>query len=171
MLIIFSKTAVTIFLVLGLKLVLNMTFNLSETYFSEKFAIWRYLTSKLSKIAQIEDFGHFLYSASLVFLDFVHNDRWAWCVVFIVFKIFSNFQYSKKLKTLSWISVQEKFLNFIYFQSWQRTDSLFFGKKTHCSAHYSNAESNTVNANFVLIFSFFVQKSKKKDFAFCSVND
>ena len=44
-----SKTALTIFLVFGLKLVLNMTFNLNETYFSEKFAIWRYLTSKLSK--------------------------------------------------------------------------------------------------------------------------
>ena len=44
----FSKTALMIFLVFGLKLVLNMTFNLNETYFSEKFAIWRYLTSKLS---------------------------------------------------------------------------------------------------------------------------
>ena len=48
-LIFFSKTALTIFLVFGLKLVLNMTFNLNETYFSEKFAIWRYLTSKSSK--------------------------------------------------------------------------------------------------------------------------
>ena len=37
------------FLVFGLKLVLNMTFNLSETYFSEKFAIWTYLTSKSTK--------------------------------------------------------------------------------------------------------------------------
>ena len=76
-LIFFSKTAMTIFLVFGLKLVLNMTFNLNETYFSEKFVIWRYLTSKLSKIAQIEVFGHFLDFASLVFLDFAHNDRWA----------------------------------------------------------------------------------------------
>ena len=48
-LIFFSKTALTIFLVFGLKLVLNMTFNLSETYFSEKFAIWTCLTSKSSK--------------------------------------------------------------------------------------------------------------------------
>ena len=40
-LIFFSKTAPTIFL--------NMAFNLIETYFSEKFAIWRYLTSKYSK--------------------------------------------------------------------------------------------------------------------------
>ena len=53
-LIFFSKTALTIFLVFGLKLVLNMTFSLNETYFSEKFAIWRYLTSKLCK------FGCFL---------------------------------------------------------------------------------------------------------------
>ena len=76
-LIFFSKTAVTIFLVFGLTLVLNMTFNLNETYFSEKLAIWRYLISKSSKIAQTEVFGHFLDFASLVFLDFAHNDRWA----------------------------------------------------------------------------------------------
>ena len=37
-LIFFSKMA-TIFLVFGLKLVQNMTLNLSETYFSEKIAI------------------------------------------------------------------------------------------------------------------------------------
>ena len=70
--------ALKIFLVFGLKLVLNMTFNLSETYFSEKFAIWTYLTSKSTKKnAQIEVFGHFLDFASLVFLDFAHNDMWA----------------------------------------------------------------------------------------------
>ena len=44
-----SKMVLTIFLNFGLKLVLNMTINLNETYFSEKFAIWRYLTSKSSK--------------------------------------------------------------------------------------------------------------------------
>ena len=48
-LIFFSKTALTIFLVFDLKLVLNMTFNLNEIYFSGKFAIWRYLTSNSSK--------------------------------------------------------------------------------------------------------------------------
>ena len=53
-LIFFSKTAKRIFLVFGLKFVLNMTFNLNKTYFPEKFAIWRYLTSKSSK------FGCFL---------------------------------------------------------------------------------------------------------------
>ena len=45
-LIFFSKTALTVSLVFGLKLILNMNFNFNETYFSEKFAIWRYLTSK-----------------------------------------------------------------------------------------------------------------------------
>ena len=80
-LIFFSKTAVTTFLVLGLKLALNMTFNLNETYFSEKFAIWRYLTLKSSKNCPNWGFGHFLDFASLVFLDFAHNDRWAWCLV------------------------------------------------------------------------------------------
>ena len=49
-LIFFSKMALTIFLVFSLKLVLNMAFNLNETHFSEKFAIWRYLTSKSPKI-------------------------------------------------------------------------------------------------------------------------
>ena len=48
-LIFFSRTAATIFLVFGLKLVLNMIVNLNETYFPEKLAIWRYLTSKSSK--------------------------------------------------------------------------------------------------------------------------
>ena len=47
-LIFFSKTALMIFLVFGLKLVLNMTFNVNESYFSGKFAIWIYLTSKSS---------------------------------------------------------------------------------------------------------------------------
>ena len=84
-LIFFSKTAGTIFLVFGLKLVLNMTFNLNETYFSEKIAIWRYLTSKSSKkITQNEVSGHFLDFASLVFLDFADNDRWSWCLVVLL---------------------------------------------------------------------------------------
>ena len=49
-LIFLSKTApIFFFLVFGPRLVLNMTFNLNETYFSEKLTIWRYLTSKLSK--------------------------------------------------------------------------------------------------------------------------
>ena len=47
-LIFFSKTALTIFLVFGLKLVLNTTFNLNETYFSEKLQFGD--ISKLSKV-------------------------------------------------------------------------------------------------------------------------
>ena len=39
-----------------------------------------------NKIPQIEVFGHFLDFASLVFLYFAHNDRWAWyLVVFLQF--------------------------------------------------------------------------------------
>ena len=56
--------ALTIFLVFGLVLLLNMTFNLSETYFPEKIAL-------------TEVFGHFSDFAYLVFLDFAHNDRLA----------------------------------------------------------------------------------------------
>ena len=38
------------------------------------------------RIVQIEIFHHFLDFASLAFLDFAHNDRWAWClVVFLQF--------------------------------------------------------------------------------------
>ena len=62
----FSKTALTIFLVFGLKLVLNMTFNLNETYFSEKFALWRYLTSKSSK------FGLTIRSSQYILVRYVN---------------------------------------------------------------------------------------------------
>ena len=59
-----------------------MTINLNETYFSEKKLqfgdIW---LRNLKKIVQIEVFGHFLNISSLVFLDFAHSDRWAWCLV------------------------------------------------------------------------------------------
>ena len=78
-LIFFSKTALTIFFVFGLKLVLNLSFSLNETYFSEKFGdIW---PRNRQKIVQIEVFGHCLDFASLVFLDFAHNDRLAWSLV------------------------------------------------------------------------------------------
>ena len=60
----FSKTALTIFLAFGLKLVLNMTFNLNDTY--------------CAKLRFLAIFSTLL--ASLVFLDFAHNDRYAWCL-------------------------------------------------------------------------------------------
>ena len=41
---------------------------------------------KKLQFAQIKVFGHFPDFASLVFLDFAHNDRWAWCLaVFLQF--------------------------------------------------------------------------------------
>ena len=79
-LIFFSKTALTIFLVFGLKLVLNITFNLNETYFSEKFAISRNLTSKSSKNCPNWGFSPFSRLCISIFLDFPHNDRWTWCL-------------------------------------------------------------------------------------------
>ena len=36
------------------------------------------------KNAQVEVFGHFLDFASLVLLDFAHNDSWAWCLVVLL---------------------------------------------------------------------------------------
>ena len=59
-------------------LVLNMTFNLNETCFSQKFAIWTLLTPKLSKISQIEVYGYFMDFVSLVFLDFAIDGRDVW---------------------------------------------------------------------------------------------
>ena len=85
-----------------------MTFNLNETYFLEKLAIWRYLTSKSSKkLAQIEVFDHFLDLASLVFLDFAHNDRWACLVVFLQFAAPVNVFLLVSIK-----SIQEGLLGF-----------------------------------------------------------
>ena len=63
-LIFFTKTALTIFLVFGLKLVLNMTFNLNQTYFSEKMEFGDIWPRNRQKIAQTEVFGHFLDFAS-----------------------------------------------------------------------------------------------------------
>ena len=80
-LIFFSKTAQLIFLVFGLKLVLNMTFNLNKTYFSEQLAIWRYLTSKSSKNCPNWDFWPFFQLCMVSFPWFAHNGRWAWCLV------------------------------------------------------------------------------------------
>ena len=98
----FPKTALTMFWVFGLKLILNLTFNLSETYFSEKFSIWRYLPRNPQKIPQIEIFGYFLGFTSLVFLGFAHYDRWARClVVFLQFagpvNLFWLFLFKKSL--------------------------------------------------------------------------
>ena len=114
------------------------------------------------KIAKIEDFGHFLNSASLVFLDFVHDDRWTWCLVFIAFKIFSNFQYFKILKTLSWISVQQEFLIFIYFQNWQRKDSLFFAKKNPIAMLTMRMLNQILPKPSLFWFFLFFAKVKKR---------
>ena len=85
-LIFFSKTPLTIFLVFGLKLVLNMTFNLNEPIFQKNLQFGDIWPRNRQKIAQIEVFGHFLDFASVVFLDFAHNNRWAWyLVVFLQF--------------------------------------------------------------------------------------
>ena len=83
-LIFFSKAALTIFLVFGLKLVrpsiqMKRIFQKSLQFGD----IWPW---NCQKITQIEVFGHFLQFALLVFLDFPHNGRLAWCLaVFLQF--------------------------------------------------------------------------------------
>ena len=88
-LIFFSKTAVTIFLVFGLKLVLNMSFNLNEIYFSEKCPIWRYLEifdlQIVKKLPKLRFLAIFLTLYHYFFLDFAHDDRCVWCLVFLQF--------------------------------------------------------------------------------------
>ena len=48
-----------------------------KTNFQKKLQFGDIWPRNRQKIAQIEVFGHFLNFASLVFLDFAHNDRWA----------------------------------------------------------------------------------------------
>ena len=72
-LIFFSKTALMIFWVFGLKLILNMIINLNETYFWENFAIWTCLTSKLSK-KNCPNWGFWPFS----WLCVISFHRWAW---------------------------------------------------------------------------------------------
>ena len=47
-----------------------------KTIFQKNFQFGDIWPRNRQKIAQIEVFGHFLDFASLVFLDFAHNDRW-----------------------------------------------------------------------------------------------
>ena len=103
-LIFFSKTALTMFLVFGLKLVLNVTFNLNENVFQKNLQFRDIWPQNRKKIAQIEVFCHFLDFAWIVFLDFAHNDRWAWClVVFLqfagLFNVFLFYQFFFNLST------------------------------------------------------------------------
>ena len=110
----FSKAVLTIFLVFELKLVLNMTFNLNETYFSEKFAILRYLTSKSSK--NCSDWGFWPFSL-LDFLDFSHNDSWAWCLVVFL-------QFAGPVNIFLFTVILWKLLNFLSF--WKFLPSVIF---------------------------------------------
>ena len=80
-LIFFSKRAQTIFLVFGLKLVLNITFNWMKSIFQKNLQFGDNWSRNCQKITQIEVLGHFFDFASLVLLDFEHNDRCAWCLV------------------------------------------------------------------------------------------
>ena len=74
-----------------LKLVLNMTFNLNETYFQKNLQFGDIWPRNRQKIAQIEVFGNFLNFALLVFLAFAQNDKRTWClVVFLQFIALAN---------------------------------------------------------------------------------
>ena len=71
----------TIFFIFGLKLVLNMTFNVNETYFSEKkFNLGIFDLKLVQKLLKLRFLA--MFSTSIIsFLWFLYNDRWAWCLV------------------------------------------------------------------------------------------
>ena len=82
----FSKTAQTIFLVWPeVSTRYDLQFEMKRI-FQKKLGFRDIWPRNLQKIAQIEVFVHFLDFALLVFIDFPHNDTWAWClVVFLQF--------------------------------------------------------------------------------------
>ena len=88
-LIFFSKTALKIVCVFGLKLVPNSLKLVSiwlKPIFQKNLQFGYIWPWNRQKNTQMEFFGHFLDFTSLVFLDFAYNDRWAWClVVFLQF--------------------------------------------------------------------------------------
>ena len=109
-LIFFLKTALTMFLVFGLKLVLKMTFNSYETYFQKNLQFGDIWPRNRQKIAQIEAFHHFLDFASWIFLDFANNDRWAWCLV-----VFLQFAGPVNVFLFNWKTILRRYCFMIYF--------------------------------------------------------
>ena len=75
---ILSKVALTIFFSFLPELVLNMTFNLNETYFHKNFQFGHFWPRNCQKIAQIAVYGYFMDFVSLVFLDFAIDGRDVW---------------------------------------------------------------------------------------------
>ena len=104
-----------------------MTFFINSLFSSSGSSIcfiWSNSLKICPKIAQIEVFGHFLDFALLVFLDFAHNDRWAWClVVFLQIAVQSMYSCWRRIPTVAWGSYsrcrvvnefESKFLKYIY---------------------------------------------------------
>ena len=88
-LIFFSKTALKIVCVFGLKLVPNSLKLVSiwlKPIFQKNLQFGYIWPWNRQKIAQFDVFGHFLDFASLLFFDFAYNGRWTWCLlVFLQF--------------------------------------------------------------------------------------
>ena len=144
-LIFFSKTAVTILSVFGLKSLLNMTFNLNEIYFSEKIVILRYLASRSSKkLPKLSFFSHFLDFILSILLDFAHNDRWAWCLfiflqftgpvkAFLFVSVFTSADiiFHKLLELNSSLSAKKSFVRNCFSKIRQAWQSFFWYSLTH----------------------------------------
>ena len=129
---VFSETALKIFLIFCLKLGDYKGRKVTEPVFWKNSWFWDirekvsklaqnqtlwYFSQKHQKFSQIEVFGHFLDFAS-VFLDFGHNERWAWClVVFLQFVSPVNvllLYFENSLRKESKISVETNFTSFVF---------------------------------------------------------
>ena len=104
-LIFFSKTTQTIFLIFGLKLILNMT------YFSKTFSIWRYLTSKSSKNWLNWGFWPFSRLCIISFLTIRRSSQW----ILVIFKSLSKIISSKWEPRIKNPPCDDKFPVWIHF--------------------------------------------------------
>ena len=87
--------------------------------------------NRQKKNAQIEVFGHFIDFASLAFLDFARNDRWAWClVVFLQFTGPVNVFLFKMQ-----ITVQEAFSITVSFFQLNLISIIIEQNVNHCGYH------------------------------------
>ena len=103
--------------------------------------IWR---RNRQKIAQIEVFRHFLDFALLVFLDFPHNDRCAWCLVVFL-------QFAGPVNVFLFLSRIRLVFVSTSFHKW-RINEIFTGN-THFSKHLRRMYFQRLTWSFVILIS------------------
>ena len=107
--------------------------------FQKNLQFWDIWPRNRQKIAQIEVFGHFLDLTSLVFLDFSHNDSWAWCLAVFL-------QFAGPVNVFLFTVILWKLLNFLSF--WKFLPSvIFYGLilTLHLSPSISRESSSVIS--------------------------